>query len=322
MHPAPEFERFTGQARRAIWLAYQEAQRFEHDFLASDHLLAGLLREGSREISHVFREQHVESDDILAKLEMALAQSQPAPSAGSVFLTPRANRELFEAVQLARQGHATQANATHILLAMLADPDGSTREFLEQLGLDVERAGASLRRAALAPNRDLLVQAASLGADAGRADPTPAQLAQLLARQPPYVELTADAYRAAIDPSLAATDYQLFLTQLILAVTMGLAGGYVLYEGIDGMAAAAVIFGLIACFRNSLLGLCAGATLGGMIAQRFQFGLPFFDPALEIFIPLVIIGAFIGSFLGNFWRRVCPKYLQPSLKHQKPPGVV
>jgi ATP-dependent Clp protease ATP-binding subunit ClpC len=72
-----QFEKLTGQARRAVWLAYQEAQRFDHDYLASEHLLAGLLREGSTEIAAVFREQDIKPEEVIEKLEMTLAQAQP-----------------------------------------------------------------------------------------------------------------------------------------------------------------------------------------------------------------------------------------------------
>jgi hypothetical protein len=317
MDADPHFERFTGQARRAVWLAYQEAQRFDHDYLASEHLLAGLLREGSAEIVRVFREQDIKPDEILEKLDGALAQAQPGPDATPIFLTPRAKRTLEQAAQLAQTQHDPLAGVTHILLAMLTDAENSTREFLEDLGFDAERGEQSLRAAALAPNRDLLIQASTAVGDGARVDPTAAQLAQLLAGESPHVDLQPAEYSPVVDPALAEADFQLFLTQLMLALTMGLAGGYILYESVDVMTGAAVLFGIAACFRNSLLGLLLGAGLGALVGQKIaRFG----ATGIEIFVP-ILVGAFLGSFFGNFWRRYCPTYLRPSTMYQKPPGV-
>jgi hypothetical protein len=223
---------------------------------------------------------------------------------------------------LARQADPPLANETHILLAMLADAENSTREFLEDLGFDAARGEKTLREAAVAPNRDLLVKTTSTGSDGARIDPTPAQLAQMLSGQSPRVELKADEDAAAINPILAEIDYQLFLTQIILALTMGLAGGFLAYESIDAMAGAAVLFALAACFRNSLLGMFLGGGLGVLIAPRMQNHFQMVETPIAALVPLVLLGAFIGSFLGNYWRRFCPTYLRPSTTHQKPPGVV
>ncbi len=322
MDSAPQFDRFTGQARRAIWLAYQEAQRFDHDYLASEHLLAGLLREGSVEIARVFRDQDLKPDDVLEKLEMTLALTESGPDTASIFLTPRAKQSLAQAVELARQAHAPLAGAPHILLSMMIDPETSTREFLENLGFDIERGERSLRDAALAPNRDLLVQAAPAGADGPRIDPTAFQLAQLLAGDGPHVDLHSSEFAAAVNPAISEVDFQLFLTQLMLGVTVGLACGYVRFGSIDGMVCVAVIFALVTCFRNSVLGACLGAALGVMIAQHLHRAPHVLDTPVEMLMSLALTGAFLGSFLGNYWRRYCPKYLHPSTTHQKPPGVV
>jgi hypothetical protein len=153
------------------------------------------------------------------------------------------------------------------------------------------------------------------------ADPSPAQLAQLLSSQMPQADIKIGDTRIAIDSSLAESDFQLFLTQLVLALTMGFAGGYIRFGDLDGMVGIGVIFALVTCFRNSLLGMCLGATLGAVIAPKVQNKAGLFETPVEALIPLMLFGAFLGSFLGNYWRRFCPVYLRPSTSHQKPPGV-
>src|SRR5262245_1190691 len=167
-----QFEKFTGQARRAIWLAYQEAQRFDHDYLASEHLLAGLVREGSSEVAQVFRDQNIGANDVPQKLEATLIDADPVPTAPPVFLTPRANHVLRRAVDIARAEHAPLASANHVLHSLITDPDNSMRTLLQGLGFDFERGVRSLRESGAALNRDLLVQSTSTPGDGGRVDPT------------------------------------------------------------------------------------------------------------------------------------------------------
>src|SRR5690242_11397016 len=86
------FGRFTGQARRAIWLGYQDAQRFEHDFLATEHLLIGLLREGARDVAEVFTRQSIEPRSVIEKLETLFVQATQGPEQAVICLTPRARQ--------------------------------------------------------------------------------------------------------------------------------------------------------------------------------------------------------------------------------------
>jgi hypothetical protein len=322
MEPAPQFERFTGQARRAILLAYQEAQRFDHDHLASEHLLSGLLREGSAEVANVFLKQEIPPAEVLEKLEQLFAHTKPGPMTEAIYLTPRATQALNSAIDLARIAQESRAGSAHILLALLAAPEGPIRTFLHDLGFDPELGATALRSANSGPNRDLLVSREAARVDSGRVDPTAAQLTQLLSGETPHVALDLAEPPPDINPYLAEADFQLFLTQLMLALTMGLAGGYTLDQSVDAMAAAGIVFALVACFRNSVLGFLAGATLGGMIAQKVQPGNGALETPIEAMVPLILVGGFLGSFIGNFWRRFTPKYLHPSTTHQKPPGVV
>lgn len=309
------FERFTGQARRAIWLAYHEAQRFDHDYLATEHLLMGLLREGAGDVADVFARQAIEPGSVIQKLETLLVQADAGPEQAAICVTPRAREAMTRAVELAEQAHLAEANSAHLFLALLIDPDAGSRSLLDDVGLNVARAEAELRSASAAPNRDRLVQSAA--AAAGRLDPTADQLAQMLGVPSPHVEMTEGA---AIDPALAESDHQLLITQLVLAVTMGMAAGYILFDGVDGMVGVAMGMAMVAVFRNSLLGTISGAILGLMIGRHTADARG--NDTTGATLLLMAVGGLLGSFLGDFWRRFCPTYLRPSMTRQKPPGVV
>src|SRR4051794_19788629 len=115
MEPSPTglsramFDRLTGQARRVLWLAYQEAQRFDHDFLGTEHLLVGILREGSEEVLGLLRRHGIEPDHVLMQIDPVLLAAEPAAAGGTIYLTPRARQILARAATEAERAHGSPA---------------------------------------------------------------------------------------------------------------------------------------------------------------------------------------------------------------------
>ena len=111
----------------------------------------------------------------------------------------------------------------------------------------------------------------------------------------------------------AEIDWQLLLTQLILALTVGMAGGHLLFGNVDGMAGVTSVLFVVAIFRNSLIGAIACAALGWFLASKIDPT----DGLAHVLLPLA--GGFVGSFLGNFWRRYCPFVIKPGQPPPRPP---
>src|SRR5437868_6418494 len=153
--PRAMFERFTGQARRVLWLAYQEAQRFDHDFVGAEHLLIGVLREGSDDILALLRRHGLDRDVVVAQLDPVLLSANPNPMGGQAYLTPRVERVLEHAVQAAAREGLPQAGVGHLLVALLADPETETQRILTDLGVDLPALRADLERLPAPANRDL-----------------------------------------------------------------------------------------------------------------------------------------------------------------------
>jgi hypothetical protein len=308
------FERFTGQARRVLWLAYQEAQRFDHDFLGAEHLLVGVLREGSDDVLAILRRHGVDREIALAQLDPLLLAADPNPMGGKVYLTPRVRRILADAIESAGRQHLPQAGVNHLFAALLTDPESDTQRLLHDLGVDVASLRSDLEQLPVPTNRDLAVQSRRGDSEPGRIDPSPEQIAQLLNEQMPHVELPS-ASAVAVGgqiPGVAELDWQLLLTQLVLAVSCGMMGGYLLFRSTDGMAGVTSLFFVVAIFRSSLLGAIAGGLLGWFIARDHD---PF--DGFSFFL-LPVAGMFIGSFLGNFWRRYCPFVIKPGEPPPRP----
>jgi hypothetical protein len=308
------FERFTGQARRVLWLAYQEAQRFDHDFLGAEHLFVAVLRDGSPDIAGLLERHGVTADIALPLFEPVLLASEPNMMEGKVYLTPLVRRVLDAALDAAQRQHAPQAGVGHILWGVLGEPDTEIRRILGELGVDVNALREDLDQLPAPSNRDLSVQPRRSENESGRVDPSAEQIEQILAAPLPNAELRSmSLVPSEAIPSSAAVDWQLLLTQLMLALTVGLAGGYLLFGSGDGMAGVTSVLFVVAIFRNSLIGAIACAILGWLLATKIDPT----DGLAHVLLPAA--GAFVGTFLGNFWRRYCPFEIKPGQPPPRPP---
>jgi Clp amino terminal domain, pathogenicity island component len=308
------FERFTGQARRVLWLAYQEAQRFDHDFLGAEHLFVAALRDASPDLLALLDRHGVAPDIVLPLFEPVLLAAEPNMMEGRVYLTPLVRRVLANAIDVAQRQQSPQAGVGHLVWAVLGEPETEIHRILGELGVDSQALRADLERLPPPGNRDLSVQPRRGDADSSRVDPSPQQIEQLLSAPTPSAELKSMSF-VAPEANLggAEIDWQLLLTQLILALTVGMAGGYMLFSNVDGMAGVTSVLFVVAIFRNSLIGAVACGVLGWLLATHLDPG----DGLTHVLLPLA--GGFVGSFLGNFWRRYCPFVIKPGQPPPRPP---
>jgi len=132
------FERFTDRARRVVVLAQEEARMLNHDYIGTEHLLLGLIREGEGYAAKALESLGISLDAVRQQVEEIIGQGQQAPS-GPVPFTPRAKKvlelSLRESVQL---GH-NSIGPEHILLGMLREGDGVAAQVLVALGADLNR---------------------------------------------------------------------------------------------------------------------------------------------------------------------------------------
>ena len=132
------FERFTDRARRVVVLAQEEARMLNHDYIGTEHLLLGLIREGDGYAARALESLGISLDAVRQQVEEIIGQGQQAPS-GPVPFTPRAKKvlelSLRESVQL---GH-NSIGPEHILLGMVREGDGVAAQVLVALGADLNR---------------------------------------------------------------------------------------------------------------------------------------------------------------------------------------
>jgi ATP-dependent Clp protease ATP-binding subunit ClpC len=127
------YERFTDRAKKIMQLANQEAQRLRHEYIGKEHILLGLMREGSGVAANVLRNLRVDLRDIRLEVEKLLAVG-PDATKGKLPLTPRAKRVIEYALAAARELNHNYIGSEHLLLGLLREEEGIAAQVLAHLG--------------------------------------------------------------------------------------------------------------------------------------------------------------------------------------------
>ncbi len=133
------FNRFTERARKVIILAKEEAKRFNHDYIGTEHILLGLIREGEGVASAVLQNMGLSLDKIRLEVEKLV---QPGPAtvvSGDIPFTPRAKRMIELSMEEARQLGHNYIGTEHLLLGLLHEGEGVAAQVLLSLGLDLNK---------------------------------------------------------------------------------------------------------------------------------------------------------------------------------------
>jgi ATP-dependent Clp protease ATP-binding subunit ClpC len=132
------FERFTDRARRVVVLAQEEARILDHNYIGTEHILLGLLREGGGVAAKALESLGLHLEAVRQQVEEIIGKGQHAPS-GHIPFTPRAKKvlelSLREALQLGHDYIGTE----HILLGLLSEGEGVAAQVLVRLGADLKR---------------------------------------------------------------------------------------------------------------------------------------------------------------------------------------
>ena len=132
------FERFTDRARKVMALANQEAQRFNHEYIGSEHILLGLIKEGSGVGAEVLKRRDVDLRKTRAEVEKMIRPGPREVSIGRLPQTPRAKKVIEYAIDEARRMGHGHVETEHILLGLVRESDGVAAQVLLNLGLKLE----------------------------------------------------------------------------------------------------------------------------------------------------------------------------------------
>jgi ATP-dependent Clp protease ATP-binding subunit ClpC len=132
------FERFTDRARRVVVLAQEEARSLDHNYIGTEHILLGMLREGEGVAAKALEELGIGLDAIRQQVVEIIGRGQQLPS-GHIPFTPRAKKvlelSLRESLQLGHEYIGTE----HILLGLIREGEGVAAQVLTRLGATKDR---------------------------------------------------------------------------------------------------------------------------------------------------------------------------------------
>ncbi|HLZ69844.1 MAG TPA: ATP-dependent Clp protease ATP-binding subunit [Dehalococcoidia bacterium] len=181
------FDKFSERARRVLTLAQEEAQRFNHNYIGTEHLLLGLVREGEGVAAKVLANLGVELNKVRSAVEFIIGRGDRAVL-GEIGLTPRAKKVIELAVDEARRLNHGYIGTEHLLLGLVREGEGIAAGVLESLGVNLERVRAETTR--------ILAQSQPQGAQpqGGRTQTRTPTVDQL------GMDLTAAARAGKLDP--------------------------------------------------------------------------------------------------------------------------
>ena len=132
------FERFTARARRVVVLAQEEARMLNHNYIGTEHILLGLIREGEGQAAKALESLGISLEAVRQQVEETIGQGQQAPS-GHIPFTARAKKVLELSLREALQLGQNYIGTEHILLGLLREGEGVAARVLVELGADLNR---------------------------------------------------------------------------------------------------------------------------------------------------------------------------------------
>src|SRR6516165_2585818 len=132
------FDKFTERARKVLTLAQEEATRFNHNYIGTEHLLLGLVREGEGVAAKVLSNLGVELNKVRSAVEFIIGRGDRIVL-GEIGLTPRAKKVIELAVDEARRLNHHYIGTEHLLLGLVREGEGIAAGVLESLGVNLEK---------------------------------------------------------------------------------------------------------------------------------------------------------------------------------------
>ena len=178
------FEKFSERARRVLSLAQEEAQRFNHNYIGTEHVLLGLVRETEGVAARVLSSLTVDLSKVRSAVEFIIGRGEKPPQ-GEIGLTPRAKKVVELAVDEARRMNHTYIGTEHLLIGLLREGEGVAAGVLESLGVTLDKVrtethrilshspgsgGTSARTTTKTPTLDQLGVDLTIAAKAGKLD--------------------------------------------------------------------------------------------------------------------------------------------------------
>lgn len=132
------FERFTCQARNVLALANREAKRFNHEYIATEHILLGLVEEGSGVETNILRNLGIDPCKVRLEVEKLVKSGPETVMMGRLPQTSQVKKVIESAIEEARDLGYNYVGTEHLLLGLLREKNGIAAQVLMNFGVDME----------------------------------------------------------------------------------------------------------------------------------------------------------------------------------------
>src|SRR5437870_2841201 len=132
------YERFTDRARKVMQLANQEAQRFNHEYIGTEHILLGLVKEGTGVAANVLKNLDIDLRKIRLEVEKIVQTGPDMVTMGKLPQTPRAKKVIEYSIEEAHSLNHNYVGTEHLLLGLLREQEGAGAQVLMNLGLKLQ----------------------------------------------------------------------------------------------------------------------------------------------------------------------------------------
>ena len=143
---ASRFEKFSERARRVLSLSQEEALRFNHNYIGTEHILLGLVRETEGVAARVLSNLGIELTKVRSAVEFIIGRGEKPVSGENIGLTPRAKRVIELAVDEARRMSHHYIGTEHLLIGLMREGEGVAAGVLESLSVTLDKVRAETQR--------------------------------------------------------------------------------------------------------------------------------------------------------------------------------
>ena len=133
------FNRFTNRARQVVILARGEADRFNHSYVGTEHLLLGLIKLGQGIAVNVLRKMGVDFEVVRNEISKAVPPGPETKQIGDLPLTTGAKKVIEYAVEDAQKLGHSYVGTEHLLLGLLREEEGIAARILSNLNVDINK---------------------------------------------------------------------------------------------------------------------------------------------------------------------------------------
>jgi hypothetical protein len=289
------YERFTDRARKVMQLACQEAQRFNHEYIGTEHILLGLMKEGAGVAAHVLKNLDLDLHKLRLEVEKIVQSGPEMVTMGKLPQTPWAKKVIEYAIDEARDLNHNYVGTEHLLLGLVRAQDSVAGQILMNLRLNLHDV------------REDVLELLGHPRSAKRSDSDGVQKAPLLTAAEEGIRWLEKKIQNDRE-RIGSLERQLWSLRVLLGAAAGAIASALIWKDKGLVVEGLILGGIIAGLGGRILGVLAGGITGASLASVHlgSDGGGLAGALLGALAGFLIaeIGGTTGSrgFLGN-WRK-------------------